>query len=105
MTLLIKNLTIKNAIGRDTELEFNSHRGLVKEIVNSETTDIAFVCTCTVDGSTVLVSANDISKVDGMSLERVAKIFNINPDGTIKDVGKKRGRRAKNPISVVNDLL
>lgn len=104
MNLLIKNLTIKNAISRNTELEIKTHRGFVKEIV-FEQDEIAFVCTCIIDGSTIHIAADEILKVDGMTLDRIGRIFNINPDGSIKDVGKKRGRRAKNPICVENDLL
>ncbi len=38
---------------------------------------------------------SQILDVDGMVPERLGKIFNINPDGTLRAPGKKRGRKPK----------
>ncbi len=38
---------------------------------------------------------SQILNVDGMVPERLGKIFNINPDGTLRAPGKKRGRKSK----------
>lgn len=38
---------------------------------------------------------NDITHVDGMDLERIAKAFNLHEDGTPRKVGKKPGRKPK----------
>lgn len=38
-----------------------------------------------------------ILSIDGMSIDRFADVYNINSDGTDKKVGKKRGRKPKNP--------
>ena len=37
----------------------------------------------------------DILAIDGMSADRFADLYNINPDGSSKRVGKKRGRKCK----------
>lgn len=50
----------------------------------------------TLNGSDeVMVRANDVVALDGMEPERFVDIYNINPDGSIKCVGKKRGRKPK----------
>ena len=36
-----------------------------------------------------------ITAIEGMDPERFAKVYNINPDGTSKAPGKKRGRKPK----------
>jgi hypothetical protein len=41
------------------------------------------------------VSSDDITAIDGMSVQRYAEIFNINPDGTARSTGRKRGRKPK----------
>ena len=38
---------------------------------------------------------SQILSVDGMVPDRLGKIFNINPDGTLRAQGKKRGRKSK----------
>ena len=38
---------------------------------------------------------SQILDVDGMVPDRLGKIFNINPDGTLRAPGKKRGRKSK----------
>ena len=46
----------------------------------------------------VTIWARDIVALDGMDPSRYVDIYDINPDGTQKRVGKKRGRKPKNPI-------
>ena len=43
----------------------------------------------------VTVWAKDVVALDGMTPERYVDIYNINSDGTIKQLGKKRGRKSK----------
>ena len=43
----------------------------------------------------VSVWARDIIALDGMKPERFVEVYNINPDGTNKLMGKKRGRKSK----------
>jgi hypothetical protein len=43
----------------------------------------------------VTVNATDVVALDGMEPERFVDIYDINPDGTSKSVGKKRGRKPK----------
>jgi hypothetical protein len=51
--------------------------------------------------TTVFVWANDIIALDGMTPERYVGVYNINPDGTVKNLGKKRGRKPKSLLKTV----
>ena len=44
---------------------------------------------------TISASINDITAIDGMSLDRFADVYNINSDGTARQIGRKRGRKPK----------
>ena len=47
-------------------------------------------------GSTALnILACDVVALDGMKPERYVEVYDINPDGTAKIIGKKRGRKPK----------
>jgi hypothetical protein len=41
------------------------------------------------------VMASDVLAIDGMSIERYAEIYNINADGSLRSMGRKRGRKPK----------
>ena len=43
----------------------------------------------------ISVAVDDITAIDGMSIARYAEIYNINPDGSLKSIGRKRGRKPK----------
>ena len=47
----------------------------------------------------IKIVAEDITAIDGMSLLRYAEIYNVNPDGSAKSIGRKRGRKPKIKIS------
>jgi hypothetical protein len=38
---------------------------------------------------------DDLDAIDGMDIERFAKVYNIKADGSVKTPGKKRGRKPK----------
>lgn len=46
----------------------------------------------------VTVNATDVVALDGMEPARFVDIYDINPDGSTKSVGKKRGRKPKDCI-------
>lgn len=46
------------------------------------------------------VVAEDITAVDGMTLLRYAEIYNINPDGSHRSMGRKRGRKPKIKLEI-----
>lgn len=48
-----------------------------------------------IGNSVITVWARDIVALDGMDPKRYVDIYDINPDGTAKKVGKKRGRKPK----------
>jgi hypothetical protein len=49
-------------------------------------------------GNAMNILATDIIAIDGMKPDRFVDVYDINIDGTIKNVGKKRGRRSKTLI-------
>lgn len=46
-------------------------------------------------GEKYLMEWNDLEFIDGMDIERFAKVYNIKADGSVKKPGKKRGRKPK----------
>lgn len=73
---------IKNIINKENKYEFELI-GLQENILIKATTD-------------------SILSIDGMTLERYADIYDLNPDGTNKKVGRKRGRKPKLKIGILN---
>jgi hypothetical protein len=56
----------------------------------------AKLCLKQANGSAIISAhIRDITAIDGMSLDRYADIYNVNPDGTLKSMGRKRGRKPK----------
>lgn len=48
-----------------------------------------------IGNAAVCVWARDVVALDGMVPERYVDVYDINPDGSTKRVGKKRGRKPK----------
>lgn len=48
----------------------------------------------------ILASLSQIKAVDGMDMARFADIYDLLPDGSKKKVGRKRGRKPKNQLTV-----
>ena len=46
------------------------------------------------------IKINDILEIDGMDPKRLGKVFNINYDGSLRNTGKKRGRKPKIRLEV-----
>ena len=42
-----------------------------------------------------LININDVLEIDGMDPKRLGKVFNINYDGSLQAIGKKRGRKPR----------
>lgn len=55
-----------------------------------------------IDNSSISIkaSADAISAVDGMDLHRFADVYDLLPDGRSKKIGRKRGRKPKNQLTV-----
>jgi hypothetical protein len=64
--------------------------------VEKTTDHINFVLQHVTDKNRVIVSDHQILAIDGMDLSRYADVYDLNSDGTMKKVGKKRGRKPKN---------
>lgn len=80
--------------GLSTESVTVSGSFTIREI-QKHGTDYRFKLVGINDGKQVIVTQKSIRAIDGMEPERFARIFNVNPDGSIKKRGKKRGRKTK----------
>lgn len=67
---------------------------LVKQIELSEQ-DVKIEATPLFGQIRYAVKINDIIEIDGMDPPRLGRVFNINPDGSDRAMGRKRGRKAK----------
>lgn len=101
---LCESLVEKNLICKGTKLLATIKRIGVGNIVTQKQVNLvveiiegSMIFTC-LDPDTkqqVNIIPSQILDVDGMVPDRLGKIFNINPDGTIRAPGKKRGRKPK----------
>lgn len=48
-----------------------------------------------VDGVAFNIKSNDIQLIDGMNPKKLAYVYGYNEDGTLRKLGKKRGRKSK----------
>lgn len=66
---------------------------LVKQIDLSE---LKVIATPLFGQTRYVIAIKDIIEIDGMDPIRLGRVFNINPDGSPRSIGKKRGRKPKN---------
>lgn len=75
-------------------VDYRSSDYVIKAIVN--TAQGTLLSLRESDGINELsVMAADVLAIDGMSIERYAEIYNINADGSLRSMGRKRGRKPK----------
>lgn len=111
---LAKALFDRNLFTNDMEITATyivSTLGKVKDIpttgnffiqtANTGPNDIQFLALSTRDGSKILLNAEDVTAIDGMSPERFAEVYDIKADGSSKPPAKRRGRKPKNRNVVV----
>jgi hypothetical protein len=92
---LITSLIVKKAIIQDSEIEVKSDAG-TKKLFIKQINRTFFNCIDIKDGKPLNCDFRNIVKIDGMRLDRIAKLYNVNLDGSFIPKGKKRGRKAKN---------
>lgn len=102
-TLLARKIinTSTNVLARFNKIDFSS-RGLMIEstfdvdsIVENKAGQIVFCLIRQENGDRQLVLSEDIIKIDDMTPEVIAESFDLNVDGTKKEMGKRRGRPLK----------
>jgi hypothetical protein len=108
MNLLISALYDRSAIGTDNVItaSYTLRDGSGKRtkkvgdfgVLSIDRTDshINFALQHMIDKHRVTVSDDQILAIDGMVPSRYADVYDLNLDGTVKKVGKKRGRKPKN---------
>lgn len=69
---------------------------ILKRAYESEKKGIYFDVASIIDGKPYRIMVEDIVKIDGMDMERVAAIYNLDIEGNPQRAAKRRGRRPKN---------
>lgn len=111
MNDLIKSLLERNGLSNDTVItayhmikdgQGRSHRRCDHFLMAGVTRfgeEYQFRLKNMVGNSMITVWATDIVALDGMDPVRYVDIYDINPDGSAKKIGKKRGRKPK--VSII----
>jgi hypothetical protein len=71
----------------------------LKNILHSESQHIFELRSIENETLGIRTDATSIQAIDGMDIARYADIYDILPDGTLKRVGRKRGRKSKSQLS------
>jgi hypothetical protein len=75
-------------------ISYRSSEYVIKDIV--DTSQGKLLSLRENDGTQELsVQVDDVLAIDGMSIDRYAEIYNINSDGSLRSIGRKRGRKPK----------
>lgn len=91
---LLEQLVNKRVILVDSEIEVKVN-SLSKYIVVTEIKGIDIYGDDIESGLGIKIQRNSIERINGMEVHRIAELFNINMDGTLKKVGVRRGRKRK----------
>jgi hypothetical protein len=67
---------------------------VLKDVFYTGLNSRGFVCKDELS-NTYFMEFDDLYAIDGMDIERFAKVYNIKADGSVKKPGKKRGRKPK----------
>lgn len=107
---LLKTLIDKNLVSSKVEIDAdvmvqifcskdfkqeNRHYAITKIIINDDFSDINFEARSTHDGSKAIINWTKITAFDGMTPERYAAVFNIDPSGKVIPEGSRRGPKKK----------
>jgi hypothetical protein len=85
------NYTLRDGTGKRTKKVGNFGVLAVEKV----TDHINFILQHVTDKHRVVVSDDQILAIDGMDPCRYADVYDLNADGSMKKVGKKRGRKPK----------
>ena len=91
-TVVTANYKLKDCSGRIT---VQQDEFVIVEVIKSECEYILSLRKMQ-GTSTIKISANDVVALDGMKPERYVEVYDISSDGSMKKIGKKRGRKPKN---------
>jgi len=116
MNHLVKAMLDKNALNSDTVITaWYQAKGAFGHIIKKQDdfimTDVQkqgeeykLTLRQIIGKSTVTIWARDIIAIDGMQPERYVDVYDINPDGSRKKTGKKRGRKPKSICEVIKTI-
>lgn len=102
MNHLVERLLEKNAINSDTVLTVGFRTGGCRREDNFMMLGVEkigesyrFRLRQLIGGDIISVWAKEVIALDGMDPIRYVDVYDINPDGSNKKIGKKRGRKPK----------
>ena len=72
----------------------------LKRIINRESTHLFELRSIENEAINFHTDFSGITAIEGMDIVRYADIYDILPDGSMKKVGRKRGRKSKSKLSV-----
>ena len=75
-------------------VNYRSSEYVIKDIINTAQGKLLNLC-ANDSQEELRVQIEDVLAIDGMSVERYAEIYNINADGSLRSMGRKRGRKPK----------
>lgn len=97
-TVITANYSVKDGVGR---MIIRQDDFTLSEITKSGN-EYKLTLKHLIGNAAIIVCAKDVVALDGMKPERYVEVYDINPDGTTKNVGKKRGRKPKSMLETVS---
>ncbi len=91
---LLKQLVEKQVISKNSQIEIDD-KSLSRFLMVTDIKGIDIYGEDIKDGSPHKIQMDSIRRINGMEISRIAELFNINLDGTLRDPGVRRGRKRK----------
>jgi len=85
--MLVEGKVYSTSLGQSVHL-------VTKELLITSITADAFLCRDRL-GLRHMMQFTNVDRIDGMDLDRFAAVYNIKSDGSLRNTGKKRGRKPK----------
>ncbi|MCS7316771.1 MAG: hypothetical protein NZZ41_00410 [Candidatus Dojkabacteria bacterium] len=89
ITCTVKDYSTNNLVSH-----FNKDLFVIR-CIKTENDEIKILGLCVKDNKQYYINSTDIKKIDGMELEKIAKVYGLNIDGTPMTQKRKRGRKPK----------
>lgn len=104
MTAVIRTLITHGLLCQDTMVtaKISSQSGAKSRMIDlsiseieADDEDFVLILDDPISRKSHRICAEHIVSIEGMAVDRYAEVYNINADGTQREIGKKRGRKPK----------
>ena len=95
-TVVTANYSIRDSVGR----LINRQDDFIITEVTKQGDEYRLKLKQIIGNAAIIIWAKDVVALDGMKPERYVDVYDINPDGSTKKVGKKRGRKPKSTLGI-----